>query len=252
VEQSDARHRAGRDALVAWLVVGVLAAVLVRVPLTLPMVGHVGSALISVMFLYAPIVYAHRRREDLDDYGFHAAPVGRGLRFAGVGMAIIFPLFVCGFVAFYEVACESSLLAHVVPPGTCIGFHGVAGIHLPHLIWSPLPEASFTKFCAMQWIVVALPEELFFRGFLLGLLETRFPPRRRWRGGGIGIALVVSSLAFALIHLPRTGDPRQLATFFPGLVFGWLASSRRSLLPSTVMHACCNVLIHVLDQAANR
>ena len=46
-------------------------------------------------------------------------------------------------------------------------------------------------------VVVALPEELFFRGFLLGLLEKRFPPRRRLLGGGIGLALVLSSLAFA-------------------------------------------------------
>jgi len=68
------------------------------------------------------------------------------------------------------------------------------------------------EWCAVQWLVVGLPEELFFRGFLLERLERRFPPRRRILGGGVGLALVLSAAAFALIHLPREGDPE------PGLV----------------------------------
>jgi membrane protease YdiL (CAAX protease family) len=63
---------------------------------------------------------------------------------------------------------------------------------------------------------------------------------------------VLSSLAFAAIHLPRTGDPRALMTFFPGLVFGWMRSSTGSLLPSVLMHASSNVLIYLLDHAAQR
>jgi hypothetical protein len=243
---SDPR-RAGRDALIAWLVVAALTTVLVRIPLTLPWVGHVGSAAISVLFLYAPMVIAHRRREDLDNYGLHIAPGKRGLAYAGLGMAVIFPLFVGGFLAFYTLACDSSLLAHVVPAGTCAGYHGLAGIHAPHLVWNPLPDDRFTKFCAMQWIVVALPEELFFRGFLLHLLEQRFPPKRRFLGGGIGWALVLSAAAFAIVHVPRQGDPRQLAVFFPGLLFGWMRSATGSILASTITHGASNILIHVLE-----
>jgi membrane protease YdiL (CAAX protease family) len=243
----DPQRRAGRDALVAWFLVAVLAAILVRIPFTLPAVGHVGSALISILFLYAPVVAAVRRKEDLDDYGFHMAPVGRGLRFAGLGMAIIFPLFVVGFVGFYELACQSQLLAHVVPPGTCIGYRGLAGIHAPDLVWSPLPKTSFTQFCAVQWIVVALPEELFFRGFLLKLLEQRFPPKRRFLGGGIGLALVLSAAAFAIVHVPRHGDPRQLAVFFPGLLFGWMRSATGSIFAGTLTHGASNILIRVLE-----
>ena len=81
--------------------------------------------------------------------------------------------------------------------------------------------------------MVALPEELFFRGFLLGLLEQRFPPKRRILGGGVGLALVISAATFALIHLPKDGDPRALATFFPGLLFGWMRSATGSILAST-------------------
>ena len=38
--------------------------------------------LVAVLFLYAPVVVAWRRSEELDDYGFHAQPIGRGLAFS--------------------------------------------------------------------------------------------------------------------------------------------------------------------------
>jgi membrane protease YdiL (CAAX protease family) len=84
------------------------------------------------------------------------------------------------------------------------------------------------------------------------MLERRFPPKRRILGGGVGLALVISAAMFALIHLPKEGyDPRQLATFFPGLLFGWMRSSTRSILASTVTHAGSNILVHLLDLAAH-
>ncbi len=236
-----ARQSAGRDAAIAWAAVAVLVTLLVRVNIQVPAIGHLGSALVAVLFLYTPVLMAWRRREDLDDYGFHAEPVTRGLATAGVAILAIFPVFALGYFAFYEIACNSHVLAHLVPRGMCHRYSGLAGLHAPAF------DLAFVKFCAMQLVVVALPEELFFRGFLLGLLEQRFPPKRRVLGGGIGVALVLSAAAFALVHLPKDGDPRALATFFPGLLFGWMRSSTRSVLASTLTHAGSNILIRVLD-----
>jgi uncharacterized protein len=63
---------------------------------------------------------------------------------------------------------------------------------------------------------------------------------------------VLSALGFALIHLPRDSDPRALATFFPGLVFGWMRSSTRSILAGTVTHGASNILIRLLESAVRR
>jgi uncharacterized protein len=238
----DPARRAFRDALIAWAVVAGLVAALVNINVELPAIGHVGSALVAVVFLYAPVVAAWRRSEDLDDYGFHAKPVKRGLVIAAIAGAIVFPLFVIGYFAFYEVACHSSLLAHLVPRNLCGSYVGLSRMHAPDL------DPKLLEWCAVQLVVVALPEELFFRGFLLEMLERRFPPKRRVLGGGIGLALVISSVMFALIHLPKEGyDPRQLATFFPALLFGWMRSSTKSILASTVTHAGSNILVKVLD-----
>jgi uncharacterized protein len=164
---------------------------------------------------------------------------------AGVALAVIFPLFILGYFAFYEIACHSTLLAHLVPRNMCAHYGGLA-VHAPAVTW------SLAEFCLVQMLVVALPEELFFRGFLLGLLEKRFPPKRRFLGGGLGLALVLSSLAFALIHIPKDGDPRVLATFFPGLLFGWMRSATGSILASTLAHGASNILIRILDLTVMR
>lgn len=236
-----AARNAGRDAIFAWAGVAALVTGLVRINITLPAIGHLGSALVAVLFLYTPVMFAWLRTEDLYDYGFHAEPVRKGLVTAAAAIGVIFPLFALGYFAFYEIACDSDLLAHLVPHNMCTRYGGLAGLHAPEL------SGKLAEFCAVQLIVVALPEELFFRGFLLGLLEKRFPPKRRILGGGVGWALVISAAMFALIHLPKDGDPRALATFFPGLLFGWMRSATGSVMASTLTHAGSNILIRFLD-----
>jgi hypothetical protein len=250
------QQRAGRDAVLAFVVAFILVTGLVRINVTLPWVGHLGSALVSVLFLYVPLYLAARRDEDLRDYGFRYEPVGRGLLTAGLAIAVIVPLFALGFFAFYEVACHSALLSHLVPHQMCSHYGGLASLHPPRLaLFEATPPALDTlsaEWCVVQWLVVGLPEELFFRGFLLKKLEERFPPRRRLWGGGVGKALVLSALAFALIHLPKEGDPRALATFFPGLLFGWMRSATGSILASTITHGCSNILARVLEIVMSR
>jgi uncharacterized protein len=232
----------GKHALAVYAATWVLVALLVRLKITLPLVGHLGSALVALAFLYIPSYVARYRGEDLLDYGFTSEPVGRGLRTAAVAMALVFPLFALGYLAFHEIAC-SSALAPLVPPGLCSRYGGIAALHAPEL------SLKLLEFCAVQLVVVALPEELFFRGMMLHLLTRRFPPSRTLGVGGVGFgwAVVLTSLAFALVHLPKEGDPRALATFFPALLFAWLRLRTGSLLASTVVHAGSNILIRFLE-----
>jgi len=166
------------------------------------------------------------------------------------------PLFALGFFAFYQLTCHTDWLSHLAPARVCSHFGGLASLHAPHWLVSepatPVPGAISAEWCAVQWLVVGLPEELFFRGFLLKKLEARFPPKRRWLGGGIGWALVLSAAAFALIHLPKDGDPRALATFFPGLLFGWMRSATGSIFASTITHGASNILARMMEIVLSR
>lgn len=234
---------AGRAA--AWAAVAVIAivAAVVRIDVKIALIGPLGAALVPVVFLYAPSVVAWRRDEDLIDYGFHAAPIGRGLRFAGIAMLIAFPIFAAVYVLFFDTVCSTGAIGDLAPPGLCHRYLGLAGAHAPRLS---------AEFVLVQYVVAALPEELFFRGCLLTLLEKRFPPRRRILGGGVGWALILSSLAFGVVHLPKDGLPHELVKFFPGLLFGWLRSATGSILAGTLVHGTSNVVVQVLETSLLR
>jgi uncharacterized protein len=231
------------EAFIAFALVAVGVALFVRLlDFEVRLVGHVGSALVAVLLLYAPVMAAWRRGEDISVYGFKTAPLGRGLVTAGIAVLVLFPLFAAAYVTFYEVTCHSEALKPLAVPGVCNRFLGWDGWR-----W-PLFDTKFGEQVLVQAVVVALPEELFFRGYLLHLLERALPPKRRILGGGIGWALVISAALFALIHLPKQGDPRALATFFPGLLFGWMRSATGSILASTVTHAASNLFVVVLEK----
>ncbi len=92
-----------------------------------------------------------------------------------------------------------------------------------------------------QLLVVALPEEIFFRGYVLGRLRACFPTRRRVLGVSFGGAHVASAVLFALIHLVLVPSPQRLLVFVPGRLFAWLAERNRGVFAPTAHHALANV-----------
>lgn len=96
-----------------------------------------------------------------------------------------------------------------------------------------------------QLVMVALPEEVFFRGYVLGRLRAVWVPGRRVLGVPFGRAHLLSALLFALIHLVVTPAPQRLLVFFPGLLFCWLAERARSTVAPTVHHALSNLMLQV-------
>ncbi len=245
-----------KQALGIAAAVTVAVGILVNIRFDLPYIGHVGSAVIAVLFLYTPVWFAERQGHDLRIYGFRIDPLGRGLGL-GVGYClIVVPLFGVGFILFYHLICDIEVLRPIAPAGLCNKFSGWDQITVPDLslfcrrIDSPAGSAvwgCFAKYVAIQLVVVALCEEFFYRGLLLQLLEKALPPTRRILGGGIGWALVISAILFAVVHLPKGWDPRSLGTFFPGLMFGWMRSATGSILPGTIAHAASNIAIGLLN-----
>lgn len=90
-------------------------------------------------------------------------------------------------------------------------------------------------------VAIALPEEMFYRGYLQTELERIWPPvTTGWRRG-IGLALVVTSLVFAIGHVVTIPHPARLAVFFPSLAFGWLRTRTGGIGASVLFHAACNL-----------
>lgn len=90
--------------------------------------------------------------------------------------------------------------------------------------------------------LVALPEEWFFRGYLLSRLDERFGTPWRLLGVQVGAGLILSSLAFALLHPILIPGVHRLLVFFPALLFGWLRAKTGNIGAAVLVHAACNLL----------
>ena len=201
---------------------------------------------IALIFLTAPRLASRLSGRDFDyhDAGLRVEPVRLNLAVLGGALAITWPLFMLAFLLFYGSACALNtsptwgyLVDWMAP--TCARWTGLAGaeLRLP-------PDLAISAIT--QIIVIAIPEELFFRGYLQGRLEQRWPSRRSLAGAPVGFALLASSALFALGHLLVDFDLQRLAVFVPGLVFAWMRARTGSIAAGALFHALCNVYSDVL------
>lgn len=190
-------------------------------------------ALVALIFLALPQIVL-RRRGNIERYGFTTHPLGLGLAVAGIAIVVVLPLFVGGFVVAVRAACAH---APELVPGSCF--------RAAHPLWR-LP-ADFPLQVAAQLLVVALPEELFFRGYVQGRLEDALPPTVNLFGARVGWAWILGAALFGLGHFLVTFEPQMLTRFFPGLAFGWMFARTRSILASTIFHAACNLIMAMLS-----
>jgi uncharacterized protein len=201
---------------------------------------------IALIFLTAPRLASRLSGRDFDyhDAGLRIEPLRLNLAVLGVALAVTWPLFLTAFLVFYGSACSLNtsptwgyLVDWVAP--TCARWTGLAGAELR------LPAGLLVS-AVTQLVVIAIPEELFFRGYLQGRLEQRWPSRRSLAGAPVGWALAASSALFALGHLLVDFDVQRLAVFVPGLVFAWMRARTGSIAAGAAFHALCNVYSDVL------
>ncbi|MFO0547808.1 MAG: MrtC family glutamic-type intramembrane protease [Polyangiaceae bacterium] len=93
-----------------------------------------------------------------------------------------------------------------------------------------------------QLVVIALPEEAFFRGFVQTRLKAWLPRSFRVAGLPIGSAIVATSAIFAVGHLLTVPNAARLAVFFPSLLFGALRERENGIGAGLLLHALCNLL----------
>jgi membrane protease YdiL (CAAX protease family) len=97
-----------------------------------------------------------------------------------------------------------------------------------------------------QIFVVALPEELFYRGFLQSSFLKIWPNRIMLYGFPLGRAVLLTNLIFAIGHVVSSMQIIGLLTFFPGLIFSYLTFKNNSLLSAILFHATCNIVSQIL------
>jgi len=118
-----------------------------------------------------------------------------------------------------------------------------AGFGLGFLKWNPQSVSPGPLLLSALGIalVVALPEELFFRGFLDARLRESLG-----KGRGEWTSLLISSLAFGVMHINNRSDPAAQLKYFAlasvaGLIYG-LAFRRGGLWAAVALHTTVDVV----------
>lgn len=175
---------------------------------------------IPVLFLYVPLTIILLRKERPEDYGLALQGWTRSLTDTLLLCAVFFPLF------FFFFHLYQSYLFHT------------------HLVPS-LPR-GLIQWSIFQVLLVALPEEFLYRGYLQSLLNKVYGRPHFFLGARWGMGLLISDGLFALGHVLFDLNPLRFNVFFPGLVFGW-QRERGGLLGPVLFHALCNIFVRILE-----
>ncbi|MGD8858971.1 MAG: MrtC family glutamic-type intramembrane protease [Myxococcales bacterium] len=236
-----------REALGVYAAVTV-ATVAISAAGRLPGLGDYVHLAVGVLFLSAAVHMAGRHPDGLRRYGLQLgglleppeeAPGGPWASLVDLARALTR----AAGPALRELAVALAVALLVFPPFT-LGFYLW---HRPQAAFElTLPDA-LPSYLLSQLLVVALPEEAFFRGYLQGRLTDARPRRVRVLRAELSLpALLGTSALFALIHFAVDLNPTRLAVFFPSLLFGWLRELRGGIGAAVGFHALCNLLSDVL------
>jgi membrane protease YdiL (CAAX protease family) len=191
----------------------------------------------TVSFLYLPLLPINRRGEDYQHYGVTLRHWRQDIRLAALLFALVAPLYFAGYLALAELPHPlPAWLAWLAPHLPPYGADGSFKLRLPD---------RFELWALDQLLVVALPEEFFYRGYLQTRLRDAYPQGKVVFGARIGPAFLLVALLFAVGHLADFRGWR-LAVFFPALLFGWLRERTGTILGSSLFHAACNLYELVL------
>jgi len=152
------------------------------------------------------------------------------------------------------------------PYGLTLSHPGGAGLHitmclavfLPYLVghylwatwWQGLSfdlrwPPQLLRSVIDQILIVGLPEEMFFRGYLQTQFDKSLGKPLRLFGVPIGWGLPLAAALFAICHI-FNGGPARLIVFFPGLWYGWLRARTGTIAVPALYHAASNVLMHIM------
>lgn len=172
-------------------------------------------------WLLVAIVATLARRRSLDDLALEPRFTPPTLAAHAVALPVLLGAYAAGHLAVAVAFAD----AHVVPA-------------LP-------PDLG--PLLAHHLLVVAAPEEVFFRGYLQSTLDRAFPaPRRTILGAEVGPAIVLQAALFALCHL-ATGDWTRLRVGAFGLLAGWLRARTGGVAAPILYHALANVTVTIVE-----
>jgi hypothetical protein len=184
-------------------------------------------ALVPGLFIYMPVLLCRLRGVDSFDYRVaipalsDRAAWGQALRVSGGAIGLMIVPWLVGYHLYQSLI---------------FGLHPAARFPQDGLLLVPY-----------HLFFVAIPEEFFYRGYLQTRLNEVFPRKFLVFGTPLGWGMPIACLMFAFGHSLVQFQWWHFATFFPGLVFGWMRERTAHPAAGAIFHAWCNVSTRWLD-----
>lgn len=169
----------------------------------------------GVLLIYVPIFVLWRRKERMDFFEASGPQLLRSLGWFLLLSAIVFPVIEAGNRWF-----QAEFFHRHYAGGN---YQGLAKAALFH------------------FLLVAIPEEFFYRGYMQTQFNRIWGRPFRLFGAPVGWALLFTSLLFALSHSMIVLRWWHFSIFFPSLAFGWLKERTGAITAGALFHALCNV-----------
>jgi uncharacterized protein len=188
---------------------------------SIPMIAQTLPLWAAGLFLYVPLLLLFHRRLKPETWGLSLRGAGFSVKLALVISLVCLPSFLIFFYGYQKI------WLHVRPVSLKL-------------------TSEWGLLLLYHLVCVAFPEEVFYRGYMQSRLNEVFPGGLRVFSASLGFGWIYTAVVFAAGHFLVDFRPDTLATFFPGLVFGWLRERTGSVVASTIFHALCNATILLL------
>ncbi len=204
------------ESLSVWAVAVFLAHFLYRFG-NVSFISQYSALLTALVFLYLPVIVLRLKKQSYDFFEKNLSEVWTSFKYFVVSSLLIFPVFLI------------------------LGHYFLLWVFHAHYHAVPLTSFPLWTIFLYHLFLVALPEEFFFRGYLLGNLKEAFPEKKKLLGIYVGKAFFLTALIFAFSHSLVVLRWWHFSIFFPALAFGWLRERTKGLVAPILFHALSNV-----------
>lgn len=173
----------------------------------------------ALLFLYVPVVVISRRGRKIDFIDLNTKEYLRSFVVFLIAALIVFPFFFLGAHIWEKI------IYNAIGPN-----------------WVLLPDLFKVTF--FQLIMIALPEEFFFRGYMQSAFNSIYPKKWKFLGASLGPAWIITAFIFAFVHSFIVLQWWHFAIFFPALVFGYLRERTGSITAPILFHTVSNIAIN--------
>lgn len=206
-----------------------------HIPLAIGLAGLAAAAAQLVI----PLRYALKSKDGDDGIGYSFDGLGRDL-------PLILGIIVVTFVPFWFLHdWWWTMLGVTDGSGSQLGIPtGDAAVWLSNQFHADpfvLTLLSLSELVAIHLLGVALPEELFYRGFLQPKLCRSFDDKPIAFGLVWNHGIALAAALFAMAHFLGEYNPARLGPFFPALLMGILRRRSGSIAGAVVLHAAFNI-----------